>query len=117
MADSRPGLNQHRLIRLMNAAVAGCKLDLTGRTVLTEAANGAYAVTPVIAAMAGADVCALASSTTYATNCELIAVTTELAELAGVGGRITFPQVRKRRISAPPISSPTAVRYGLSTRR
>jgi hypothetical protein len=90
VADSRPGLNPHRLIRLMKAAVAGCRLDLTGRTVLTEAANGAYAVTPVIAAMAGAYVCALASPTAYATGRELIAVTTELAELAGVGGRITF---------------------------
>ena len=35
-------------------------LNLTGKVVLTEAATGAYSVTPVIAAMAGAKVYALA---------------------------------------------------------
>jgi hypothetical protein len=90
VADTRPGLNQHRLLRLMKEAISRCKLDLHGRTVLTEAANGAYVVTPVLAAMAGAEVHALAASTAYATTDELIAMTTELAELAGVRDKIMF---------------------------
>jgi hypothetical protein len=90
MADRRPGLNEHRLLRLMKEAVGRCELNLAGRTVLTEAASGAYVVTPVLAAMAGADVCALAAPTAYATTGELIALTAGLARLAGVQERITF---------------------------
>ena len=83
-----PGLDGRRLVRLMAAAVARCQLDLTGRVVLTEAASGAYAVTPVLAALAGAQVCALAATTRYATAAQLAEGTTELARLAGVAGRI-----------------------------
>ena len=54
MPDSRPGLNPLRLVRLMRQAVARCELDLSGAVVLTEAASGAYVVTPVLAALAGA---------------------------------------------------------------
>jgi len=39
---------------LMKRALAETGLDMSGMTVLTEAATGAYAVTPVLAAMAGA---------------------------------------------------------------
>ena len=52
MSDMRPGLDPRRLIRLMSAAIGRCGLDLSGLTVLTEAASGAYVVTPVLAAMA-----------------------------------------------------------------
>lgn len=90
MPDTRPGLNPRRLVRLMNAAIDRCQLDLAGRTVLTEAASGAYVVTPVLAAMAGAEVFALAAPTRYASAGELQAATTELARLAGVGDWITF---------------------------
>ena len=92
MPDNRPGLNPHRLLRLMRTAIDDCKLDLAGRTVLTEAANGAYVVTPVLAAMAGAQVYALAASTAYATAEELRAVTSELAALAGLAGKIAFAE-------------------------
>jgi hypothetical protein len=89
MTDSpRPGLGAGRLIRLMGEAVGRCELDLTGRTVLTEAASGAYAVTPVLAALAGAHVYALAGPTPYATVAELMSVTGELARRAGVAGQI-----------------------------
>jgi hypothetical protein len=84
----RPGLDHRRLARLIDAAIGRCQLDLSGRTVLTEAATGAYAVTPVLAARAGADVLALARATAYATARELAAGTAELARLAGVSGRI-----------------------------
>jgi len=83
-----PGLDNRRLVRLMAAAVQRCGLDLTGRVVLTEAASGAYAVTPVLAALAGAQVCALAATTRYASAAQLAEGTTELARLAGVAGRI-----------------------------
>ena len=58
-----PGLDGRRLVRLMTAAIERCQLDLAGQVVLTEAATGAYAVTPVLAALAGAQVCALAAAT------------------------------------------------------
>lgn len=86
--DSRPGLNSRRLVRLMAVAIDRCALDLGGRAVLTEAANGAYVVTPVLAAMAGADVYALAADTAYASAGEIRELTVELAKLAGVADRI-----------------------------
>jgi hypothetical protein len=88
MTDARPGLDPRRLIRLMSAAIDRCHLDLSGLTVLTEAATGAYVVTPVIAAMAGADVYALAAGTPYAASEEIQKLTTELARLASVTERI-----------------------------
>jgi len=86
--DVRPGLNSRRLVRLMSAAVDRCGLDLSGRTVLTEAANGAYVVTPVLAAMAGADVYALAAETAYASADEIEQGTIGLAKMAEVAERI-----------------------------
>jgi hypothetical protein len=72
----------------MEAAIDRCKLDLSQAMVLTEAASGAYLVTPVLAAMAGADVYALAAATSYAASGELAALTGGLAQLAGVADRI-----------------------------
>jgi hypothetical protein len=87
-AVAPPGLDGRRLARLMHEAVERCGLALAGLTVLTEAASGAYAVTPVLAALAGAKVIALAAATSYASAAELAAGTAELARLAGVAGRI-----------------------------
>jgi hypothetical protein len=86
--DMRPGLDPRRLVRLMSAAIDRCALDLTGLTVLTEAASGAYAVTPVLAAMAGADVYALAAGTAYASSEQLQELTAELARIGTVSDRI-----------------------------
>jgi hypothetical protein len=86
--DNRPGLDPRRLVRLMSAAAERCCLDLTGYTVLTEAATGAYAVTPVLAAMAGARVWALAGNTRYGTGPELEKAVLDLAQQAGVAGRV-----------------------------
>jgi hypothetical protein len=88
LPDMRPGLDPRRLIRLMRAAIDRCKLDLSGLTVLTEAATGAYVVTPVLAAMVGADVYALAAGTAYASSEEIQKLTVELARLGGVMDRI-----------------------------
>jgi hypothetical protein len=87
-SDTRPGLDPRRLIRLIGAAIDRTALDLSGLTVLTEAATGAYVVTPVLAAMAGANVCALAAGTTYAPTEEIEKPTIELARLGAVADRI-----------------------------
>jgi hypothetical protein len=87
--DTRPGLHNGRLTDLMRAAIDRCNLDLSGLTVLTEAATGAYVVTPVIAAMAGARrVLAVTQSTRYGTADEVRSATLELARHAGVADRI-----------------------------
>jgi hypothetical protein len=80
-SDIRPGLNPRRLMRLMQTAIERCDLDLTGLTVLTEAASGPYVVTPVLAAMAGANVYALAADNGYSSSDEIRRVTVELAKL------------------------------------
>jgi hypothetical protein len=86
--DTRPGLDPRRLIRLMGAAIDRCGLDLSGLTVLTEAASGAYVVTPVLAAMAGAEVYALASGNAYASSEEIQKLTVELADIGTAMDRI-----------------------------
>ncbi|MEU8137983.1 hypothetical protein [Streptodolium elevatio] len=81
--DPRPGFAPERLARLAVRAVADLKLDLTGRTVLTEAATGAYAVTPVLASLAGARVIALTRDTRYGTAEEVRHLTGLVALFAG----------------------------------
>jgi hypothetical protein len=84
-----PGFRAERLTRLMRAAVRRCDLDLTELVVFTEAASGAYAVTPVIAALSGARrVFALAQSSAHGTIEEITQVTKNLAEAAGVANRV-----------------------------
>lgn len=84
-----PGLHPERLLRLVRRSVAECGLDLRGATVLTEAATGAYVVTPVIAALGGAGrVHAVTRPTRYGSVAEVVRQTSRLAELAGVAGRI-----------------------------
>ncbi len=91
MNDTRPGLNPRRLVNLMQQAIERCNLQLQKAIVLTEAATGAYAVTPVIAAVAGAEkVIALTRNSRYGTIEQVKAQTQQLAEIAGVNGRIEF---------------------------
>src|SRR5262245_16028908 len=80
MAEAlRSGLNADRLVRLMRDAVDRCRLDLHGAVVFTEAATGAYAVTPILAAMAGARrVYGLTRTTSHGTAEEVIALTRQL---------------------------------------
>lgn len=88
--DSRPGLDPRRLARLIRRAVEACGLDLDGVIVLTEAATGAYVVTPVIAAHAGAGhVHAVTRSTRYGTAKQVCEQTIALADALGVTDRIT----------------------------
>lgn len=48
-------LNPKRTVRLMKSVVKDLNIDLTGMNVLTEAASGPFVVTPVLAAMSGAN--------------------------------------------------------------
>ncbi|MDF0494633.1 hypothetical protein [Bradyrhizobium yuanmingense] len=73
----------------MNRAVARTRLDLSELTVLTEAATGAYAVTAVLAAMAGArHVYAFTRPTRHGTAADARQQTLELADSVGVADRI-----------------------------
>ena len=93
---ARPGLTDERLLRLMRRAVAECRLDLSGAVVLTEAANGPYVVTPVLAALGGAaEVVALTRDTRYGSATEVTRQTLQLAEAAGVADRITVTTTRR----------------------
>src|SRR4051794_41331363 len=87
-SDTRPGLDPRRLVRLMREAVDRCDLDLDGLTVLTEAASGAYVVTPVLAAMAGADVVAVAAGDAHSPPEGIPGLTRRLAPPAGGAQRI-----------------------------
>ena len=84
-----PGLNMDRLAELVREAIPRCELDLSGSVVLTEAATGAYVVTPIMAALAGADrVYAVTRSTRHGTAEDVALVTRRLAEITGVSDRV-----------------------------
>ena len=87
--DDRPGLAARRLSRLVREAVQRCQLDLTDVAVLTEAASGPYVVTPVIAALAGARVTAIAADSRHGSVDQVVAATMDLAASLGVADRIT----------------------------
>jgi hypothetical protein len=85
----------------MGMAIISCRLDLTGRVVLTEAATGAYAVTPVLAALAGAErVIALAGSSRHGPATLAKAETLELATAAGMADRIEVVTERRPELTA-----------------
>ena len=101
MTDNRPGLNPKRLLTLMQAAIQCCELDLHDAIVLTEAASGAYVVTPVLAAMAGAQrVFAMTRTSRYGTIEQVREQTQQLAELAGVSRCIEVITIKSRDIVA-----------------
>jgi len=80
-------MNIPRVERLIRDAIAATGVNLRGLTVLTEAATGSYALTPVIAALAGADaVYALARGTRYGTAAEAGQGVRALAESLGADG-------------------------------
>ena len=64
-------------------------LNLKGKVVLTEAATGAYAVTPILAALAGAEVYAYTKTTRYGTVEQVSELTHSLANQFGLGHKIT----------------------------
>src|SRR6516225_5339835 len=84
-----PGFSVIRLVALMRRAIVATGLNLSAMTVLTEAATGAYGVTAVIAAMAGARrVHAFVRASSYGTVSEVNDWTSLLANAAGVAKHI-----------------------------
>ena len=78
-----------RVLRLIRERIASYDLDLAGLTVLTEAATGYYRVTPVIAALAGAErVLALARDTRFGTVDQVREQTAYLTDQAGLHKQI-----------------------------
>jgi hypothetical protein len=89
LENFRPGFNQQRLWELMAASCDRCQLDLQGMIVYTEAASGAYMVTPVLAALAGAArVYAITRNTRYGTVAAISEQTLQLARKAGLSDTI-----------------------------
>ncbi|CAH0122850.1 hypothetical protein [Microbacterium sp. Bi121] len=88
VVDDRPGFGVGRLARLVRTAVDRLRIDLSGAAVLTEAATGAYVVTPVIAALAGAQVTAVTRTTRHGSAEEVLRRTAELAGRFQVEDRI-----------------------------
>ena len=68
------------LIDKLFKRVEALGLNLKGKTVLTEAASGAYVVTPLLAAIAGAKVYAFTRTTRYGTVEEIFANTKKLID-------------------------------------
>ncbi len=68
---------KHKILNVINEL----ELNLKGKTVLTEAATGAYVVTSIIAAAAGAKVIALTKNTKYGTVEDVKKQTKEIAQL------------------------------------
>jgi len=84
---------------LMREAIRRCELELSGITVMTEAASGAYAVTPVLAALAGAKrVFALARDSRYGSVGEVADGVIASARSANVADRIEIVIDKRREI-------------------
>lgn len=77
--------NPFRLLSLIKSQISFLRLQLSGVTVLTEAASGPFVVTPIIASLAGAKrVIALTRDSRYATANDVISQTRALEVLADV---------------------------------
>jgi hypothetical protein len=76
--------------QILKEAISKLSLNLSGATVLTEAATGHYFVTPVLAALAGAKTIAVASNSPYGTADEAISWVKNQAEKVGVESDISF---------------------------
>ena len=85
----------------MREAIARCELDLSGLTVLTEAASGAYAATSLLAALAGARlVFAFARDSHYGSVAEITHEMMALARMLSVETRIEIVTKKRRDILA-----------------
>lgn len=71
------------LLNKIHEAIERLNLNLQGKIVLTEAASGAYVVTPIIAALAGAEVYAFTKTTKYGSAEEIAELTRKLARRIG----------------------------------
>jgi hypothetical protein len=76
------------VIKKIQGAIDKFNLNLLNRNVLTEAATGNFVVTPIIAALAGANVIAFTKATRYGSFSDVASETFELAKKVGVVSRI-----------------------------
>ena len=97
---ARPGESVDRMAALVATMVSQFGLDLSGIRVLTEAATGAYSATPVLAALAGADVVALTRESRFGSVAEVTSATCSLADRLGVASRITISTERSPSLFA-----------------
>ena len=74
----------------ITSAINKFELNLGGKTVLTEAATGNYVVTPIIAALAGANVYAYTRNSKYGTVTEVKNQTLKLANELSISNNITI---------------------------
>jgi hypothetical protein len=83
---NRAGIsNPLRLLSLIQRQISFLQLDLSGLTILTEAASNSYVVTPIIASLAGAKrIIALTSNSNYATVEDVVLQTRALELICGV---------------------------------
>lgn len=81
--------NRQRVNRLMLSAIQALNLDLENISVLTEGASGAFVVTPLIAAMAGASrVVAVTRDSTYGAATDVAEYLMGWADDLGIAKRI-----------------------------
>lgn len=82
-------MNEPRVFHLINNAINTFNLNLSGLTVLTEAASGYYVVTPLIATLAGADkVFAVTKDSRYGKAVDVKEFTLKLAKERNVDNQI-----------------------------
>lgn len=82
-------MNKGRIKKLIEKAVSKFSLDLSGLTVLTEAASGYYSLTPIIAAAGRAEsVLALTRDSQYGRASEIHDLTLDLAHQFGIDSKI-----------------------------
>lgn len=85
-----------RMTRLIQEAISALGLDLRGLCVLTEAASGPYAATPLLAALAGAEqVLCFTQDSPYAPAEQVIRKTLDWASALGVAERIAIDTERR----------------------
>ena len=80
--------NPRRIFGIMDRIIDTLNLDLTGLTVLTEAASGPFVCTPLLAARAGAKVIAVTRSSEYGSVDDVSAYTKSWANRYGVSRSI-----------------------------
>lgn len=76
------------MINKIKNSIDKFNLDLSNKTILTEAASGNYVITPIVAALAGAKVIALTRNSKYATVEEVKLEVFELAKKLNVHNSI-----------------------------
>ncbi len=90
-----------RAVRLMHESVEKLGLDLRGLVVVTEAGSGVFALTPVLAALAGAErVHAFTRDSAWGTAAANASTVDAASAVAGVAGRIAVTEHRTGHVFA-----------------